>query len=334
MKKIIISLMLCAVLMLSTVTAAQAALAPMKIGDADYDYQITINDATRIQRYLAGFQRPDQWYTDELYEAICDADGDGRVTILDATCIQRHLAALPNRLVEKDIWDYYIGDSAHHSTAELADDRYDAPEVAYVGVPVAFTAQVTWGAQPRALSVSVDGATVEQRAISGFKPVSYTCAFDTEGEHEVIMKVECQYGVSSTAVHRVTVEALPADGAPVVMGAAFFGQTRMASGDGLLTVIAAGGTAPYEYSYEVYTDSWADYDGPLSPEEPQPIGGRFSTGYIASNEINVIEMLNMGEFYPGAYGLPGIYAKVTVRDAKGRESEPVTVCYQYYELVA
>ena len=58
-------------------------------GDADMDGEVTILDATRIQRVLAGLAGED-----ELDKSAADADADGEVTILDATRIQRFLAGL------------------------------------------------------------------------------------------------------------------------------------------------------------------------------------------------------------------------------------------------
>ena len=60
------------------------------IGDADCDGEITILDATAIQRHLASLE------TKAFDELAADADGDGEVTILDATAIQRWLAGLPS----------------------------------------------------------------------------------------------------------------------------------------------------------------------------------------------------------------------------------------------
>ena len=59
------------------------------LGDADGDCDVSILDATVIQRVLAELP------VDSYNEAAADADGDGDVTILDATCIQRFLAGMP-----------------------------------------------------------------------------------------------------------------------------------------------------------------------------------------------------------------------------------------------
>ena len=61
---------------------------PLIRGDSDGDGEITILDATVIQRYLASFvvRNP------ERVEQCGDVNGDG-IDITDATCIQRYLAA-------------------------------------------------------------------------------------------------------------------------------------------------------------------------------------------------------------------------------------------------
>ena len=61
------------------------------LGDADGDTEVTILDATSIQRHLASLP------TQSFNEKAADADQDGEVTIIDATTIQRHLAALPTQ---------------------------------------------------------------------------------------------------------------------------------------------------------------------------------------------------------------------------------------------
>ena len=60
------------------------------LGDVDGDGEVTIIDATCIQRKLAGL--PNSVYFEERE----DADGDKELTIVDATFIQRWLAGLPS----------------------------------------------------------------------------------------------------------------------------------------------------------------------------------------------------------------------------------------------
>lgn len=62
---------------------------PAILGDVDGDGEVTILDATFIQRYLANIPIPF-----EFNEAVADVDGEDGVTIIDATYIQRWLASL------------------------------------------------------------------------------------------------------------------------------------------------------------------------------------------------------------------------------------------------
>ena len=60
------------------------------LGDVDGDDEVTIIDATCIQRKLASIA------TAKFVEAAADADGDGELSIIDATVIQRWLSQLPS----------------------------------------------------------------------------------------------------------------------------------------------------------------------------------------------------------------------------------------------
>ena len=82
------------------------------IGDADQDGELTILDATRIQRYLAELnQNPfsmvkaSDYYYGYPIGCTIDFDRDGSFTIMDATKIQRNLADLPNNLETKLAFD-------------------------------------------------------------------------------------------------------------------------------------------------------------------------------------------------------------------------------------
>ena len=67
-------------LSVGTVTAA-------KTGDTNGDGQLTIRDATAIQRHLAEYEllTPEQ-------QALADTNGDGSITIDDVTLLQMYLA--------------------------------------------------------------------------------------------------------------------------------------------------------------------------------------------------------------------------------------------------
>ena len=61
------------------------------LGDVDGDGEVTVLDATLIQRHNAHMQIP---VSDEMLLKCGDVDGDGEVTVLDATLIQRYNAKM------------------------------------------------------------------------------------------------------------------------------------------------------------------------------------------------------------------------------------------------
>lgn len=63
------------------------------IGNVDYDNKITIKDATRIQKRLAGYEMSEHSIPELELEAS-DFNGDGKVNIRDATAIQKFIAGL------------------------------------------------------------------------------------------------------------------------------------------------------------------------------------------------------------------------------------------------
>ena len=79
-KRTLLSLSVAATMLIGAVTAPHAALAPKVIGDTDSDNYVTVTDATRIQRWIAGLT-----HMTKLEQYLGDVDGDGECTILDAT---------------------------------------------------------------------------------------------------------------------------------------------------------------------------------------------------------------------------------------------------------
>ncbi len=59
----------------------------VKKGDVDLDGEVSVLDATIIQRYLSEYEQ-----LDELQESVADADLDGDITVMDVTRIQRYIA--------------------------------------------------------------------------------------------------------------------------------------------------------------------------------------------------------------------------------------------------
>ena len=114
MKKIL-GIILIMTLIVTTVMTAQAVPAPMYVGDLDHDNDLTILDATRIQRWLVGLEELDayrekypDWITEKFALYLGDVNGDGSCDILDATFIQRYAAGMI---------DARIGTAARRSSA-------------------------------------------------------------------------------------------------------------------------------------------------------------------------------------------------------------------------
>lgn len=63
------------------------------IGDVNSDNSVTVQDATTLQKYLAGLDS----FSDEQL-ALADTNGDGSITVLDATAIQKYIAGLVTEL--------------------------------------------------------------------------------------------------------------------------------------------------------------------------------------------------------------------------------------------
>lgn len=319
--KRIVSILLCFVLIAGCMLSVNAEPNPMRFGDVDFDYDVTMLDATMIQRFLAGITEPSA-----LQEALSDADNDEEMTVLDVTALQRYLVDIESAFVPRSAMEYYVGDTSSHSTAEIQNmfDTSAGEDICYIGVPVTFTGLVLYGAKPKTFRFYVDDVEVASVNAMNSRVHPFTYTFTEAGSYTVCTQVECRYNVVRNFVRRVRVIPLPDDDKPIIMGAAFFDSSFMNSGDGRLTVTALGGTAPYQYSYEVRynEDESYDFDAPA-----ESING-YDTGFIEDSELAVFE----SRLPPGSRIRDAI-VRVKVRDATGAESDPVIVRYAGYELM-
>lgn len=58
-------------------------------GDVNGDGEVNISDATMIQKFAIGINKPEE---DSVVANLADVDRDGEISILDVTCIQKYLA--------------------------------------------------------------------------------------------------------------------------------------------------------------------------------------------------------------------------------------------------
>ncbi len=91
-------------------------------GDADGDGEVTITDATAIQRTLAEIPTP------SFDERVADVDGDG-LNIMDATNIQRYLAGFENTYHIDEMVTVPDPTTPQPTTPQPTRDPYELPVV-------------------------------------------------------------------------------------------------------------------------------------------------------------------------------------------------------------
>lgn len=107
--------------MMATMFTCGASAAERLLGDVDGDGEVTVNDATYIQRALADISIPF-----ELDEKLADADEDNSLTILDVTIIQEWISGLPSNQnigqpIAKETYNTYIEAGSLQTVLKYSD---------------------------------------------------------------------------------------------------------------------------------------------------------------------------------------------------------------------
>ena len=220
----------------ATVSAAEEETCYL-IGDADRDGEITILDATHIQRRLAGI-----YDADRLEDYLSDVDGDGQLSILDATCIQRRLAGMENKFYQEKLRPW--------SALVTGVDTTAASSAVPEGTTVTFTVLAPEHEIPDEYEVYADGVLIAER--TAHRSFQYT--FDSEGSYRISVVAYDPFG--GTDVYTLEMTAVKEAEPPVITHAVYDMNSKQ------LTVRASGGTAPYEYQYTIRNN--------IAPPPPEP----------------------------------------------------------------
>ena len=107
--------------MMATMFTCGASAAERLLGDVDGDGEVTVNDATYIQRALVDMSIPF-----ELDEKLADTDEDGSLTILDVTNVQRWISGLPSNQnigqpIAKETYNTYIEEGSLQTVLKYSD---------------------------------------------------------------------------------------------------------------------------------------------------------------------------------------------------------------------
>lgn len=250
MKKII-SLLLC--LFLATAVLSIdifAATAPLNPGYVDDDNDVTIKDATLIQKYLA-----DLCEMTKEQEFCADVDNNGKVTISDATMIQKYVA---------DIITEFLRDPGHINVnlySMYAD--YDSG-MAMAGVPVTFTATAKGYMKPFSYEFIVDDVVVFERSENN----TFTYTFDEPGSYIIKLRVYNSFSVMSETTILYEVVAPYESDVPVISALYYdkyyfvgYPTQDMLSYDEDITITAKAimGSGDYEYCFLINGEVVQDF---------------------------------------------------------------------------
>lgn len=362
MKKVI-AILIC-VAMLSALSclcaSGSANYSIYQYGDANLDGTPDLIDVTVLQRYIANqdvvkkiaqkqaavslekqgitvdspcYDKYYRQYTENLRLIILEAadyDHSGLADILDATAEQRSLIGLA-------LPESYGGTFSNECKIENYYASF-ASGKAMVGEPVTFTSLVTSSTAIVDYTFFINGVEVQR---SPDNTLTYT--FDEKGNYRIESEVRNVIGCTRHCLinYRVT-EPYDIVTKPVIINY-YYDSIHPTSGY-MLTVGAAGGTAPYNYTFRINLNGrekpvqYADLKDFRYAAETLSDGTITATYIIQDKQgTNVAylpnDLFNEYHYYGGINETVNQFNKyeiiVQATDASGVQSEPVAIPYEY-----
>lgn len=180
MKKFLSLICVTAILLTLCVSGASAMRAPVHAGDVNLDREVSVSDATLIQKYLAGISE-----LTLLQEVVADTDGDGKITIKDATLIQKDIAGIA-RIKTDGIFPYM---GAHYFYPDYSSG------MAMRGEPVTFYVSAfayDERSNPITYEFYVNGEIKQERS----EQSSFTYTFEEAGSYNISAKIYSKFDYS------------------------------------------------------------------------------------------------------------------------------------------
>ncbi len=333
MGKILLTLLLAAVIAATAAVSANATRAPMTIGDVDGDQDVTVLDATRIQRWLVKLEdtlmSKGGEFPQKYQEYIGDINGDGKCNIFDVSFIQRMAAGLEDvKKWDLATWAYYIEDTRLYANYDSGKARAGTPVTFHADVPgYNGTPDPNRPTEPYTYKFLINGEVVQERS----EKTDMTYTFDEAGSYKI--SVVYYNGLDCTTENHLwdyqVVEPYSLE-TPVIVSALFPDESHSHIGTGDLHIRAEGGEGPYQYLYRIEDTYGVEIPSGWYAEEPEDSKPRsvITTGYIDSPVLDIPaeirQRAEMRESFP---------ITVNVRDSKGNVSETVMLFYSVDHLV-
>lgn len=235
-KKLVTIFLSVLLVILISVLTVSAVPAPHYMGNVDCGGEITVKDATLIQKNVAGIES----FT-KLQMVLADVDRDGKITVKDATTIQKHCAGISSYPVDM-VWDSNYVDSFNTD--------FDSGK-AMVGVPVTFTVRAFATPKPISYEYYINGEVVGEVTSEN----TFTCAFDEAGVYEVKVVIYNDFGTTSRAT--ICYEVVDTYASDTVKIKAFYHNRTEKPFDNrygnstVFTADAMFGSGEYEYAFYV-----------------------------------------------------------------------------------